>query len=87
MTDTMWIVGAVVLISVVLMIVLGRQLGWISLNFFGAGITGGQNKGRASAEGANAGRNIDVSTGAGGDASADRSSAGNDINVSSGTKR
>jgi len=84
MSDTAWIVGGIVVVVLAIVTVLGAKLGFINVSFLGgAGISAGQNRGSASADDAEAGRDLIAKTGAGGKATADRGKAGRDLKVTS----
>ena len=87
MSDAIWIAAGAVLVAIVLVVVLRRNLGWLSLKLPGAALSGGENKSKASANRSTAGRNINVEAFGSGEATANRSHSGRDINVSSGNKK
>ena len=87
MDEKTLIVIGVVVVAIIVVFVFGRQLGWIKLSLFGnTGISAGAKKtgSQASANKAEAGRDLRVKTCKNGTATADESKAGRDIEVTSG---
>jgi hypothetical protein len=85
MTETEWILIGACVVAIVVVLVLGRRLGFIKLTLFGnTGFSAGQSRNEASVGYSKARGSINATTRGSGSSRVDHSSADGDINASSG---